>query len=85
VTGVQTCALPFLFYGTLEYSARTITIHNRLEDMKTAVASMMRVFTVALVPDNAGDLSSAVESNIELQAVTMRLVEAANKLEKLSS
>jgi TetR/AcrR family fatty acid metabolism transcriptional regulator len=74
-----------LFYGTLEYSARTITIHNRLEDMKTAVVSMMRVFTVALVPDNAGDLSRAVEGNVELQAVTMRLVEAANKLEKLSS
>ena len=72
-----------LFYGTLEYSARTITIHNRPEDIEIAVTGMAQVLESALTPLAAEQSSNLADRNSELEAVTTRLTLAANTLEKL--
>ncbi|MCF6221676.1 MAG: TetR/AcrR family transcriptional regulator [Robiginitomaculum sp.] len=72
-------SLPFLrdlFYGTLEYAARTLVLHNKPEDIDTNVAQLMAVLRPHLsenVPTDTGDD----------KAVLKRLERAVRKLERL--
>ena len=72
-------SLPFLrdlFYGTLEYAARTIVLHNRQADIGQNVTQLMNVLHPHLAGEN-------MENNIDNDVVLKRLERAVRKLERL--
>ncbi len=72
-------SLPFLrdlFYGTLEYAARTLILHNKPQDIKAIITQLMAV----LRPHLSGKTNSQTDND---NAVLKRLERAVRKLERL--
>jgi len=72
-----------LFYGTLEYSARTIMIHDRPEDVDIAINGLMQILDRALSPPQKQQGNDGANLQ-DLQAVTGNLVAVARRLERIS-
>ena len=78
-TFTTSLSLPFLrdlFYGTLEYAARTIILHNKLQDIEANIAQLMDV----LHPHLSGEITAQSSDG---NAVLKRLERAVRKLERL--
>ncbi len=72
-------SLPFLrdlFYGTLEYAARTIVLHDKPQEIGENIKQLMAV----LHPHLSGERP---EKNVDNNAVLKRLERAVRKLERL--
>jgi len=65
-----------LFYGTLEYAARTLILHNKPEDIEVNITQLMNV----LRPHLSGETTAQTGTD---NAVLKRLERAVRKLERL--
>jgi len=78
-TFAKNLSLPFLrdlFYGTLEYTARTLVLHNKPQEIDVNITQLMHV----LRPHLSGETSPQTHAD---QAVLKRLERAVRKLERL--
>ena len=78
-TFAKDLSLPFLrdlFYGTLEYTARTLILHNKPQDTQINITQLMDV----LRPHLSGENTSQSDTD---NAVLKRLERAVRKLERL--
>ena len=78
-TFAKDLSLPFLrvlFYGTLEYAARTLILHNKPEDIEVNITQLMNV----LRPHLSGEATAQTGTD---NAVLKRLERAVRKLERL--
>ena len=77
-----------LFYGTLEYSARTIGKRIGKKEIESAVQDLLRIFRSGLVAPTAkvakGPNKGGAAGN-DLEAVTQRLEKAATKIENAAA
>lgn len=78
-TFAKDLSLPFLrdlFYGTLEYAARTLVLHNKPEDIAANITQLMNVLRSHLSGENTAQTDTD-------NAVLKRLERAVRKLERL--
>lgn len=78
-TFTKNLSLPFLrdlFYGTLEYAARTLILHNKPQDIEINITQLMHV----LRPHLSGENTAHPDTDT---AVLKRLERAVRKLERL--